>query len=202
MTEPEAPRGEIVDDEGIDSREALGDTLADLWWTFLLRGLLAGAVGIAALFWPTGSIALLLQLVGVLLILDGGLTLLGFGRRGLIGGAGIGAVLIGLVLLIWPEGTARLTFFLLGAWALIIGIGSLISLGQMHQLDPERATVRNSGIVALIIGLVLIFWPGSGVVALGWAIAFSALAFAGVMLFMAARFKRAGERVSMRVVNK
>ncbi|MGV6802847.1 MAG: HdeD family acid-resistance protein [Ruegeria sp.] len=202
MSDPEAPRGEIVDDDGIDNREALGDTLANLWWTFLLRGLLAGAVGIAALFWPSGSIALLLRLVGILLILDGGLTLLGFGRRGLIGGAGVGAVLIGLILLIWPEGTARLAFFLIGAWALIIGIGSLLSLGQMHPQDPEKPTVRNSGIVALIIGLVLIFWPGSGMVALGWAIAFSALTFALVMIFMAARFKRAGERVSMRVVNK
>lgn len=202
MTEPKAPRGEIVNDNGIDSREALGDSLANLWWTFLLRGLLAGAVGIAALFWPTGSIALLLRLVGVLLILDGGLTLLGFGRRGLIGGAGIGAVLIGLILLVWPEGAARLAFFLLGAWALIIGIGSLMSLRQMHPQDPGRPTVRTSGIVALVIGMVLIFWPGSGLVALGWAIAFSALAFAVVMLFMAARFKQAGERVSMRVVNK
>lgn len=202
MSDPEGPRGEIVDDIGIDNREALGDTLANLWWTFLLRALLAGAVGIAALFWPTGSIALLLRLVGLLLILDGALTLLGFGRRGLIGGAGIGAALIGLVLLIWPEGTARLAFFLLGAWALIIGIGSLMSLGRMHDLDPERATVRNSGLVALIIGLALIFWPGSGLVALGWAIAFGALAFSVVMFWLAARFKNAGQRVSMRVVNK
>ncbi|KUJ76137.1 hypothetical protein AVO45_12530 [Ruegeria marisrubri] len=202
MTEPDRPQGEIMEDDLLEGREALGQTLADLWWTFLLRGVLAGAVGIAALFWPTGSIALLLRLVGVLLVLDGGLTLLGFGRRGLIGGAGIGAVLIGLVLLIWPEGTARVAFFLLGAWALIIGIGSLMSLGQMHPQDPARPTVRNSGLVALIIGLVLIFWPGSGMVALGWAIAFSALAFAAVMLVMASRFKRAGEQVSMRVVNR
>ncbi len=202
MTEPDRPQGEILEDDALDGRMALGETLADLWWTFLLRGLLAGAVGIAALFWPTGSIALLLRLVGGLLILDGGLTLLGFGRRGLIGGAGVGAVLIGLVLLIWPEGAARLAFFLLGAWALIIGIGSLLSQGQMSPHDPNRPTVRNSGLVALIIGLVLIFWPGSGLVALGWAIAFSALACAAVMLFMAARFKRAGDRATMRTINR
>ncbi len=202
MTENETRHGEIVDDGSMADRDALGEHLAGLWWTFLLRGILAALVGIAALFWPTGSISLLLRLVGVLLILDGGLTLLGFGRRGLIGGIGLGAVLIGLVLLIWPEGVARITFFLLGAWALIIGIGSLMALGQMHTLDPERATVRNSGIVALVIGLVLIFWPGSGLVALGWAIAFSALAFAVVMFFMTARFKRAADRLAMRVVNR
>ncbi|WP_170770045.1 HdeD family acid-resistance protein [Ruegeria lacuscaerulensis] len=202
MTDPNNPQPEILEAHSMDSRDALGDQLANLWWTFLLRGLLAGALGIAALFWPTGSIALLLRLVGVLLVLDGGLTLLGFGRRGLIGGVGVGALLIGLVLLIWPEGVARLTFFLLGAWALIVGIGALMAWRQMPEHNPDAGTVRNSGIVALIIGLVLLFWPGSGMVALGWAIAFSALAFSAVMFFLAARFKRAHDGVAPRVVNR
>ncbi|WP_281973240.1 HdeD family acid-resistance protein [Ruegeria faecimaris] len=202
MTDPHHTREEILDDSSMEGRDTFGDQLANLWWTFLLRGCLAGALGIAALFWPTGSISLLLRLVGLLLVLDGGLTLLGFGRRGLIGGVGIGALLIGLVLLIWPEGVARLTFFLLGAWALIVGIGSLLAWRQIPSNNPDAVMVRNSGIIALIIGLVLLFWPGSGMVALGWAIAFSALAFAAVMFFLAVRFKRAHDRVSMRVVNR
>ncbi|WP_171121918.1 MULTISPECIES: HdeD family acid-resistance protein [unclassified Ruegeria] len=202
MTDPNTLQGEILDDQGPDGRDALGDQLADLWWTFLLRGILAGVLGIAALFWPTGSISLLLRLVGLLLVFDGGLTLLGFGRRGLIGGVGIGALLIGLILLIWPEGVARLTFFLLGAWALIVGVGSVMAWRQMPDQNPDAATVRNSGIVALVIGLVLLFWPGSGMVALGWAIAFSALAFSVVMFFLAVRFKRAHDRIAMRVVNR
>lgn len=202
MTEQTPKSGEIVDDPHIEARDTLSANLAGLWWTFLLRGVLAAAVGIAALFWPSGSISLLLRLVGALLVFDGALTLLGFGRRGLVGGAGAGAILIGLVLLIWPEGAARIAFFLLGAWIMIIGVGSLMALQQMHAQDPERPMVRNSGIVALVIGLVLIFWPGSGLVALGWAIAFAALALAAVMVFLAMRFKRASDRVEMRVINR
>ena len=202
MTDPQNPRGEILEDGDLEGRDVLGNQLADLWWTFLLRGVLAGALGVAALFWPTGSISMLLRLVGLLLIFDGGLTLLGFGRRGLIGGVGLGALLIGLVLLIWPEGVAKLTFFLLGAWALIVGIGSLMAWRQMPTESPDAPTVRNSGAVALVIGLVLMFWPAGGMVALGWAIAFGALAFAVVMFWLAARFKRAHDRVAMRVVNR
>ncbi|WP_170417927.1 HdeD family acid-resistance protein [Ruegeria atlantica] len=202
MTDPQNQQGEILDDGSLDPRDALGDQLTDLWWTFLLRGILAGVLGIAALFWPTGSISLLIRLVGVLLVLDGGLTLLGFGRRGIIGGFGLGALLIGLILLIWPEGVARLAFFLLGAWALIVGIGSLMAWRQLPDAHSDASTMRNSGIVALLIGIVLLFWPGSGMVALGWAIAFSALAFAAVMLWLAMRFKRAHDRVAMRVVNR
>ncbi len=202
MKPPEQFEAEIVDPEQTHARELLSDRLAGLWWTFVLRGILAGVVGIAALFWPTGSISLLLQLVGVLLLLDGALTLFGFGRKGAAGGVGIGAILIGLVLLIWPEGTARFAFFLLGAWALFIGIGSLITWWQMPEWDPERSTARGVGLLASLVGLVLIFWPGSGLVALGWAIAFAAIAIAAVMFWLAARFKRAHERLQMRVVNQ
>ncbi len=201
MDQPGTPKAEIVEDGHLETKEELGDRLGSLWWTFLLRGLLAAGVGVAALFWPTASISLLLRLVGLLLVLDGALTLFGFGRKGTAGGVGLGAVAIGLVLLIWPEGTARFAFFLLGAFALITGIGSLMTWRQLPDWDPERGTARNSGIVAFLIGLFLIFWPGTGLVALGWAIAFAAISMSAMMFWLASRFKAANERLNIKVVN-
>lgn len=183
-------------------RDQLSEQLASLWWTFLLRGLAAAAVGVAALFWPKQGIELLVRLVGVLLVLDGGLTLLGFGRRGLIGGVGMGAALIGLVLLIWPEGTVRIAFFLIGVWVLIIGIGSLAATQQMHENDPQRGSMRVSGFVALLFGLMLMVWPTVVFVALGWVIAFGALAMSVVMFWLASRFRKAGDRVGMKNINR
>lgn len=201
MDKPQSPYAEIVTDDILDAREALSNRLASVWWTFFVRGLLAAGVGLAALFWPTGSISLLLQLVGLILILDGGLTLLGLGRRGAAGGVGVGAIIIGLVLLIWPEGTARFAFALLGAFALLTGVGSLLTWRQLPEWDPERMTARNAGFAALLIGLFLIFWPGSGLVALGWAIAFAALAVSTMMFWLASRFKGANERLKTKVIN-
>lgn len=202
MTDQDPKTGEILEDGSMADRDQLSAQLSSLWWTFLVRGVLAGAVGIAALFWPSGSIALLLRLVGALLIIDGGLTLLGVGRRGLLGGAAIGAVLIGLILLIWPEGTVKLAFFLLGAWALIIGIGSLAASQQMNERDPQRGSMRGSGIAALIVGLVLMIWPAIALVALGWAIAFSALAIAVVMFWLANRLRSANNRIGMKTIHR
>lgn len=201
MDQPKTPHAEIVDDDRLEAREALSTRLATVWWTFFLRGLLAAGVGLAALFWPSGSIALLLQLVGILLILDGGLTVFGWGRRGAAGGMGIGAIVIGLVLLIWPEGSARFAFALLGAFALLIGVGSLLTWRQLPDWDPERMTARNTGFAALFVGAALILWPSSGLVALGWAIAFGALAVSVMMFLLASRFKGAKERLKTKVVN-
>ena len=201
MDKPETPRAEIVDDDRPETREALSARLGGLWLTFFLRGILAACVGIAALFWPTGSISLLLQVIGLLLSLDGALTLFGPGRAGAAGGVGLSTILIGLVLLIWPEGTARFAFFLLGALALITGLGSFLTSWRMPDWDPERSTARNGGFAALLIGLILIFWPGSGLVALGWAIAFCAVAVSAVMFWLAARLKRVNEQLKVREVN-
>jgi uncharacterized membrane protein HdeD (DUF308 family) len=201
MDQPETPHAEIVDNARPDAREALSHRLANVWWTFFLRGLLAAGVGLAALFWLTGSISLLLQLVGILLILDGGLALFGLVRRGAAGGVGIGSVVIGLVLLIWPEGTARFAFALLGAFALLVGVGSLQTWRQLPEWDPERRAARNAGFAALLVGLFLVFWPGSGLVALGWAIAFGALAVSVMMFLLASRFKGANERLKTKIIN-
>jgi len=201
MEQPEKTHGEIIDDNRFEAREAISERLAGLWWTFVLRGVVAAIVGIAALFWPSGSISLLLQLVGLLLVVDGGLALFGYGRRGAAGGVSIVAILVGLILLIWPDGTARFAFVLLGALALLTAAGSFLSLKQTPELAPERATTRNAAIAALIVGAVLVFWPGSGLVALGWAIAFAAFAVSVVMFLMASRFKSANERVKTRVIN-
>lgn len=198
MDKPEIPHAEIVEDGRLEAREALAGRLGRLWWTFFLRGVLAAGVGIAALFWPTGSIALLLQLVGLLLVFDGALTLFGFGRRGAVGS---GAILIGLVLLIWPEGTAHFAFVLLGAFALISGARSLLAWRQMPEREPDRITTRNAGFVGLLIGLFLIFWPGTGLVALGWAIAFAAICVSAMMFWLASRFKRTNERLNAKVIN-
>jgi uncharacterized membrane protein HdeD (DUF308 family) len=53
MEGPSTPHIEIVNDDQLDAREALSDSLSSLWWAFLPRGVLAAALGIAALFWPT-----------------------------------------------------------------------------------------------------------------------------------------------------
>jgi uncharacterized membrane protein HdeD (DUF308 family) len=54
----------------------------------------------------------------------------------------------------------------------------------------------------LIIGLVLMIWPAVALIALGWAIAFSALAIAAVMFWLATRLHNASDRVGMKTINR
>ena len=42
-----------------------------VWWVFLLRGVLAAALGIFALIWPALTLQILVLFVGAYLIADG-----------------------------------------------------------------------------------------------------------------------------------
>jgi len=175
------------------ARATIGKKASDLWWTFLVRGGIALLLGIAALFWPTSSISILLRLFGLFLVLDAAFWILGARRTSddmASRAPGLLAGIIGFALLFVPATSARLVFILMGVWALVTGAGYLLTWWRAPSEDLERDSARKVGLFALAGGLVLLFWPGTGVVALGWAMAILAFAVALVMFFLASRFRR------------
>ena len=201
MTEPDFRDGEIVD----DAREVFSEKMGELWWTFLLRGLCALALGLIALFWPTQSIGVLIWIAGLFLVLDGVLTFFSARRSSednIAKESGVISIVIGAVLFFLPVGSARFAFTILGIWAMITGISYLMAWRSIPETDPTRDTARNVGIAAVTAGLILAFWPSSGLVALSWAIAFAALVIAAVMFWMSAKFKKTHDRAKMKLVHK
>lgn len=179
-------------------RAGAGHLLHKWWLWILVRGLLLVLVGLIALFWPTGSFATLLRIVGLLLLVDGVTALLagrGGGDRRALTASGIASLVVGVVLLVVPGASARLAFTLIGLWALLAGANHLWSWWRAPANAPERDTTRAVGLVAAAAGLVLIFWPATGMVALGWVLAVVALVVGAAMLYLAARLKRLETRI-------
>lgn len=159
---------------------------------YLLRGVLALVLGIVALFWPQQSLSLLLRIAGVFLILDGAATL--FAARGNRGtqvdtGSGIVGLVIGLLLLVLPATSAKLAFFLIGVWALVTAASYLVAWWQMPRAAPDRDSARNAGLLTGLAGLVLVIWPGTGLVLTGWGLALVAFVISATMFFLASRFR-------------
>jgi uncharacterized membrane protein HdeD (DUF308 family) len=49
------------------------------------------------------------------------------------------------------------------------------------------------GVAAVLVGLVLVFWPGSGAVAISWVIAAMALLAGCLLIYMAVHLHRASQ---------
>ena len=177
----------------------MSDRLGGLWLGYLLRGLLALALGIGALFWPSATVELLVRLVGIFAILNGSAGLFTAyqarmpGSYWVPGWMSLGA---GAVLLFWPGVTVHLLFLILGIWATFQGGSLWLMARQAPTDDPDRGLFSGVGVVAVLIGLVLIFWPGSGAVAISWVIAALALLVGFMLIYMALHLHRARDGIS------
>ena len=110
--------------------------LGDLWWFFMLRGVLAAILGICALFWPSRSLAILITLVGVFILADG-VTGLAGALRNWTGSETllqpVVSMVIGPVLLVWPGASVGLLMVVLGVWAWIYGVSQILEARKPSQ---------------------------------------------------------------------
>jgi uncharacterized membrane protein HdeD (DUF308 family) len=59
----------------------------------------------------------------------------------------------------------------------------------------DRQLMTTVGIIAGVLGVILLIWPGAAVVTVSWIIAVAALLLAAVLIFMGVRFKQLKARV-------
>ncbi len=173
---------------------------AQIWWVFMLRGVLAAVLGISALIWPTLTLGILVLFVGAYLIADGVMGLVvSFRRPGASGGLlqPVVSVVIGLVLVFWPSQSARTLFMVLGAGALFIGISYLVTARRYGAGGMDRRLLTTVGVIAAVLGVILLVWPGAAVVTVSWIIAAAALVMAAVLIFLGVRFKQSKVRVEV-----
>ncbi len=188
-----------------NAKSRVSDRLVDLWWWFLIRGLLAIALAVVALFWPQKTIGILVNLLGAYLLIDGVLGAIGAIRSGGKNGFPVFAIVsfvVGAILLFWTGISVRVFLVLVGLWALIQG-GSLFLSSRNNESDAEsRQLIGILGALLAAAGLVLVVWPVTGVVTISWLIAVVALAIGCLLIFVATRLRQISQRlkVSDRIV--
>jgi uncharacterized membrane protein HdeD (DUF308 family) len=170
----------------------------NVWWAFMLRGLLALGLGVSALIWPKLTLGLLVRVIGVYALLDG--------VAGFISGIRardlqsyllpvLVSLAVGAVLLFWPGLTVKWLLIILGIWALLHGASLFLAGRGMEQNDPNRGLLMTIAAMLTLIGLVLIVWPGTGAVTISWLVAALAFAVGAMLVFLALRLRQVKLRV-------
>jgi uncharacterized membrane protein HdeD (DUF308 family) len=198
MTRETDPNMQPLQPIGAESKRRVAASLGHVWWSFMRRGLITGALGLCALIWPTMSLALLLRLVALYLLADGVVGLApafrSTERTPHLVQAAI-SLAVGAVLLFWPGVTIRTLLVVFGVWTLLSGIGQLFSSRQLDAAVTDRGLLTSLGVITGVVGLVLILWPGTGVVAIAWVIGAAALVIATLLIILALCLKRIARRV-------
>lgn len=162
------------------------------WVAVLLRGIAALLFGIAALVWPGITLIVLVFLFGAFALVSGILAIISAlgsiqssERWALVLIQGIVGVLVGIAVFVWPGITGLILLYVIALWAIATGILEIIyGFGAGGQPGQEWGLIV-TGIVSVLFGLLLLFFPGAG--ALGVIIFIGAYAIiAGILLIIAA----------------
>lgn len=142
----------------------------DKWWTYLLRGILAIIFGIIFLVWPGATVLVLIILFGCFVLVEG-LFAVGFSIAKASKGEkffgllmlGLLGVIVGIIALIRPGITTLAILVVIAIWLVIRGFLMIVSAFEMTGSAGVRWLVGISGALALILGILLLIFPISGV---------------------------------------
>jgi len=160
-----------------------------------LRGAIMVILGLALLFYPGFTLVSITQVVAILLLVKGamaGLILLlsrNHRSRSSMVLELVFDVGIGLLILYNPRGTISFFVVILAIWALIGGVLMAFSFHTFRKAGLVNWGLFLNSIIALTFGLVLIFEPLRGGVALATLIGAFALIY-GISNLLTSTFQR------------
>ena len=161
-------------------------TLAENWWTLVLRGIAAIIFGILAYIWPGITFTVLVLFFGAYALWDGIFALIGafrtqgerrwaFVLEGLVG------IAAGVLTFIWTGAATLALLLVIGAWAIVTGIFEMIAAIRLRQEIEGEWLLLLSGVLSVLFGIAIAVWPAAGLLAVIWMIGAYAIVF-GVLL--------------------
>lgn len=172
------------------------DTLMRNWWALALRGAAALIFGVLAFLWPGVTLTVLIWIFAAYLLVDGVFALIAGLRAAQLGARwwpfaleGVLDLLAGAIAFLWPH-IALLTFVYIAAfWAILTGL-ALLTAARRLQRAQGGTLLFLGGLVSLAWGIIVLFWPIAGVLALAWWIGAYAILFGLAMLMVAFHLRR------------
>jgi uncharacterized membrane protein HdeD (DUF308 family) len=164
-------------------------SLSRNWWAFVIRGIVAIALGVLAFVSPGATLVALIAVFAAFAIFDGilaiaaGISVDG-GPRWMFILGGILGIVIGVLTINRPDITAVALVLLVGVWAIATGVAEAVAAYSFRDVLENEWLLAISGIVSVAFGALLIFAPGDGILALLWLIGIYAIA-AGILYIAA-----------------
>jgi uncharacterized membrane protein HdeD (DUF308 family) len=174
-------------------REAL---LATNWWAAALRGVSAIVLGLLAVSMPSLTLFGLAIIFAAYCLVDGIFAIVlairgarAHQRWGWLALNGILSLIVAGLAMFFPIATIYLLAMLFAGWSLITG-ALTIAAGMKLPSRFGRWWLIIGGVIAIAFGLLALFLPGLGMLALIYLVGFQAL-FAGISLLVLAFHLRA-----------
>ncbi|MHB8592187.1 MAG: HdeD family acid-resistance protein [Vulcanimicrobiaceae bacterium] len=170
--------------------------LARNWWALLVRGIAAILFGILAFALPGTTLFVLVMLFGAYALVDGVFAFVAAVRAAEahtrfwpLAVEGIVGSVIGLATFFYPGITAMALLFLIAAWAVLTGILEIAAALQLRRELAGEIWLVVSGVLSIAFGILIVAFPGGGVLAVLWILAVYAILFGAALVALGLRLR-------------
>jgi uncharacterized membrane protein HdeD (DUF308 family) len=168
-------------------------TLTANWWALALRVLVAVLFGLLTLFLPGITLVTLVLLFGAYALVDGVFNVIAFFRVASHQWAllieGVVGIIAGVLTFAWPAITAFALLYLIAFWAILTGIFEIVAGIRLRKTIANEWLLLLMGVLSLLFGLLILFAPGTGALAIVLWIGAYALVFGIFLLALAFRLR-------------
>jgi uncharacterized membrane protein HdeD (DUF308 family) len=150
--------------------------MADNWWLAVLRGVAAIIFGILAFAWPGITLLTLVLFWGAFALVDGVLAIIAAVKGGnpmprwWLAIVGLAGIIAGALTFLMPGLTALVLLTFIAVWAIVLGVMEIIGAIKLRkEIQGEWLLILN-GAISVLFGIVLLWRPTTGLIALVWII--------------------------------
>jgi uncharacterized membrane protein HdeD (DUF308 family) len=167
--------------------------------SLIVQGILALAVGVIALAWPSVTVLALVILFAVYAFFAAGLEAaraFSSAKAGPVFGhllLGLADLAAGVIALAWPGPTVLVLVLIVGVWAMVAGLAELAAAFGTGESAGTRAMFILGGVATAAFGVVLCARPGIGAVTLALLFGLFNLMAGSWMLVHGIELSRAGK---------
>lgn len=172
-----------------------------IWYWPAVRGVLALVFGSFAILLPEKTPALLVQVFGAFVVVDGLVSLVdGLRRRGTAAGSanlgvGLVAVAFGAVLLLLPGVVLGVVLVLIAVWALGFGLLQLFVASVMRSRGGTTwLWSLVSGVLLVALAVVCLVSPSASIAVMSVIVGVFAVVIGGAMLALGLRLRSMGRQ--------
>jgi uncharacterized membrane protein HdeD (DUF308 family) len=185
--------------------------VSGIWWSLVIRDILAILFGIVAFFYTGQTLVALVYVFGVFALLSCIAMIIAAVRAGeahqrcgWLAASGLLGVAAGVVSFVWPNPTAVAFVYLVAAWAILSGVSEIAFALALPETLAHPFWASLSGALSVLFGVLLVVWPKSGATALVWLIGIYAIAYGLTMPYYAFLLQalRSGARAVSQASNR
>jgi uncharacterized membrane protein HdeD (DUF308 family) len=178
--------------------------LAKNWWVIAIRGVAAIIFGIITIVSPQAALLTIVYLFAAYAIVDGLSSILAAVRgEGITRGHGLwffvlGAigVIAGIGSIVYPNITALVLLYFVAAWAIVGGATQVYMSYQLRKEIQGEWLLALSGIAAIAFGVLLIVYPGAGLLSVLALVATFAIIYGVILLILAWKLRGMANNVN------